>query len=168
MKKITKKNRNTFVKISLIVMFSIWFVGWESIRYDNKDVEIGHDVVFTVPMVLVTGIPKSMTGKMIADKYGAMLWLKNSWENSKSNYPNVKTREITCNEVFNAVDVFYFDIHGFLKQAFKGSGAKFYVLSSSNNNKIIILGEIYEYYSKNPNYGRQSQTEHCGSKSSSI
>ena len=143
---ITKYKIITLVKIALSILVVIWFVGWRSISYDNNDINIGKKVIFTAPMIIVTDIPDSMAGEIVADKYGAMIWKKSYWEKIKSNFSKLNTRNVTCDEIFTVTNVIYKKIHGVLLKAFVGSGSKLYVLTSSNKNRMVISDHYYSEY----------------------
>jgi len=80
---ITKYKIITLAKIAFSILVVIWFVGWRSISYDKNDINIGKKIIFTAPMIIVTDIPDSMAGKIVADDYGAMIWKKSYWKNIK-------------------------------------------------------------------------------------
>lgn len=140
-----------FVILLFLGLFVFWFIGWKSVRYDKTDSEIGQKVIFTVPMIITTNIPELMSGSMVAEKYGSMLWTAVSWENSKHNFPMVQVEEVKCNQAFIIVDVFYRETHGFLMRGFVGRGLKYYVLSFSNKQKTITPEGIYKAYARDVN-----------------
>ena len=142
-----KKGIRTAVVLLVLGMFAVWFWGWESIRFDTSDGEIGKKIIFVEPMIYTSGIPDNMAGEMIARKYGAVIWIKNSWKNFESYFPQVKSEEIRCGEVFTVNGVFYIEQHGLLSTAFRGD-LKFFVLSSANYKTSVISRGGYESYSK--------------------
>ena len=46
-----KKSIRTAVVLLVLGMFAVWFWGWESIRFDARDTEIGKKVIFTGTML---------------------------------------------------------------------------------------------------------------------
>lgn len=143
-----KKNIRTVVVLLLFGMFAVWFWGWESIRFDGGDKEIGKKVIFLEPMIYTNEVPDNMAGEMVAEKYGAVIWNKNSWKNFESYFPQIKSEDINCSEIFTVVDVFYIERHGLLTRAFTSDHLKYYVLTSANYKTSVMSGRGYELYSK--------------------
>src|SRR3972149_9581597 len=113
-----KKSIRTAVVLLVLGMFAVWFWGWESIRFDARDTEIGKKVIFTGTMLYLNNIPDNMAGDFIAKKYGAMIQNAQSWANFESFFPDVLIQSINCDDVFSVEGVFYIEQHGFLSTAF--------------------------------------------------
>ena len=142
-----KKSIRTAVVLLVLGMFAVWFWGWESIRFDARDTEIGKKVIFTGTMLYLNNIPDNMAGDFIAKKYGAMIQNAQSWANFESFFPDVLIQSINCDDVFSVEGVFYIEQHGFLSTAFRGD-LKLFVLSSANYKTSVISRGDYESYSK--------------------
>ena len=145
--------------VALICLLIFWFIGWESIRYDQSDKEIGKNIIFTTPMVMGIDIPNTMAGDYIAEEYGTIINTKDSWENFEYWFPDVHFEEINCNDVFSVKNVFHREKHGFLSSAFS-SDIKFYVLYSPKYSHTVVSRGDYENYS---NYSDNTQHD-CSAK----
>ena len=109
----------SIINIVFLCLLIVWFIGWESVRYDSNDSNIGKSVVFSTPMVYLENIPNNMAGEYAANIYGSVIRSRTSWENIKPWFPNVIVVEISCTETFVVQDVFYNEAHGFITRAFK-------------------------------------------------
>ena len=146
-----KLNKGVIITLCILAflgLFLFWFIGWESIRYDRNDIEIGKRVVFTEPMVHLTAIPDDMAGEYIAKKYGAILQTAERWGNLRSRFPKVHIQKEYCNKVYVVEEAFYVEQHGFLARAFTHD-IQFYVMSLPNNKYAVIRSGLYEAHTIN-------------------
>lgn len=144
------KNKLIIIAIILVIcIFVVWFIGWETVRYDKNDKRIGKVVKFSTPMLYIEDIPKNMAGSHAAEKFGSLIRTKESWNIAKAWFPELTTKKIRCNEQFVVKHVFYTEQHGFLSRAFSPD-IKSYVITSPNYKESVVYEGDYDEYAKTP------------------
>lgn len=135
--------------VVFVVLLGIYVRGWQELRFDPSDEAVGKHVIFNVPMVKVSPIPKQLSGKLIASNYDGRIIDAAKWSPMSWRYKDETVLKVSCEEVFLVKQVIFREAKGILERGFSAASIKYYVLTTDRDNRTyVVYGGDYESYAR--------------------
>jgi hypothetical protein len=145
---LSKRKRKWILIILIVILFLVFFRGFRIFAYDDNNEHIGTSFQFNQPMVYLSDLPDEFVGKKIAEKYGSIIFPKQTWDNSTANLPGIRVDEVDCAEIFTIKGAISRISIGVLERAFSGGTMKFFLIGSDEHRLTIIGREHYDWYAR--------------------